>query len=105
MRLMNIREAPEDLALRQFGIGQSVRRTEDPRLVRGQGRFTDDIDLPGQAYAAMVRSRHAHGILRAVDVAPARAQPGVLGAYTGADLAAAGFGTLSCLIGFKNRDG
>jgi aerobic carbon-monoxide dehydrogenase large subunit len=105
MRLMNIREAPEDLALHRFGIGQPVRRTEDPRLVRGQGRFTDDIDLPNQVYAAIIRSRHAHGIIRDVDVGPALEQPGVLGAYTGKDLARAGFGTLSCLVGFKNRDG
>jgi aerobic carbon-monoxide dehydrogenase large subunit len=105
MRLMNIREAPEDLALHRFGIGQPVRRTEDPRLVRGQGRFTDDIDLPGQVYAAIIRSRHAHGVIRDIDVGPALEQPGVLGAYTGKDLAQAGFGTLACLIGFKNRDG
>ena len=102
---MNIREAPEDLALRRFGIGQPVRRTEDPRLVRGQGRFTDDIDLPGQVYAAIIRSRHAHGVIRDIDVGPALEQPGVLGTYTGNDLARAGFGTLACLIGFKNRDG
>jgi aerobic carbon-monoxide dehydrogenase large subunit len=105
MRFMNIREAPADLALHRFGIGQPVRRTDDPRLISGQGRFTDDINLPGQVYAAIVRSRHAHGIIRDIDVGPALAQPGVLGAYTGTDLARAGFGTLSCLIGFKNRDG
>jgi len=105
MRLMNIREAPEELAFHRFGIGQPVRRTEDPRLVKGQGRFTDDIDLPGQVYAAIVRSRHAHGVIRDIDVAPAFEQPGMLGAYTGKDLARAGFGTLTCLIGFKNRDG
>ena len=102
---MNIREAPEELAFHRFGIGQPVRRTEDPRLVKGQGRFTDDIDLPGQVYAAIVRSRHAHGVIRDIDVAPAFEQPGMLGAYTGKDLARAGFGTLTCLIGFKNRDG
>jgi aerobic carbon-monoxide dehydrogenase large subunit len=105
MRLMNIREAPEDLALHRFGIGQPVRRTEDPRLVRGQGRFTDDINLPGQVYVAIVRSRHAHGVIRDIDIGPALEQPGALGAYTGKDLAGAGFGTLTCLIGFKNRDG
>jgi aerobic carbon-monoxide dehydrogenase large subunit len=102
---MNIREAPEDLALHRFGIGQPVRRTDDPRLIRGQGRFTDDINLPGQVYAAIIRSRYPHGMVRDIDVGPALAQPGVLGAYTGKDLSRAGFGTLACLIGFKNRDG
>ena len=92
---MNIREAPEELAFHRFGIGQPVRRTEDPRLVKGQGRFTDDIDLPGQVYAAIIRSRHAHGLIRDIDVGPALEQPGVLGAYTGKDLARAGFGTLA----------
>ena len=51
----------------KFGIGQPVRRTEDPMLVRGEGRYTDDIKLPGQAYAVMVRSRIAHGIIKGID--------------------------------------
>src|SRR5258707_5351781 len=53
----------------------------------------------------MVRSRHAHGVIRAIDVAAARALPGVLGVYTGADLGAAGYGTLKCVVTFNNRDG
>jgi carbon-monoxide dehydrogenase large subunit len=92
-------------AIAKFGIGQPVLRTEDPKLVRGEGRFTDDVGLPGQAYAVMVRSRNAHGIIRSIDVAAARALPGVLGVYTGADLAAAGYGTFKCIVNFNNRDG
>src|SRR5580700_8902068 len=90
-------------AIAKFGIGQPVLRTEDPKLVRGEGRFTDDVGVAGQAYAVMVRSRHAHGILRAIDVEAARALPGVLAVYTGADLGA--YGTFKCIVTFNNRDG
>ncbi len=102
---MNVQDASIDWAVQKFGIGQPVPRTEDPKLVRGQGSYTDDVRLPGQAYAAMVRSRHAHGAIRNIDVSAARAMPGVLGAFTGQDLAAAGYGTLKCIVAFKNRDG
>ena len=73
----------------KYAIGQPVLRTEDPVLVRGEGRFTDDVSVAGQAYAVMVRSRHAHGIIRKIDTEAARKMKGVLGVYTGADLAAA----------------
>jgi aerobic carbon-monoxide dehydrogenase large subunit len=92
-------------AIAKFGIGQPVLRTEDPKLVRGEGRFTDDVGVAGQAHAVMIRSRHAHGVIRAIDVAAARAMPGVLGVYTGADLSAAGYGTFKCIVTFDNRDG
>src|ERR1700730_15885789 len=92
-------------AIAKFGIGQPVLRTEDPKLVRGEGRFTDDVGVADQAYAVMERSRHAHGFIRAIDVAAARALPGVLGVYTGADLSASGYGTLKCIVNFNNRDG
>jgi carbon-monoxide dehydrogenase large subunit len=95
--------ATEDLSLAKFAIGQGVLRTEDPMLVRGNGRFTDDVGLPGQAYLVMVRSRHAHGTIRGIETSAARAMPGVLGVYTGADLA--GYGTLKCIVPFNNRDG
>ena len=72
------------------GIGQTVRRKEDLRLVTGKGCYTDDINLPGQAYAVMVRSPHAHARIRAIDVAPAMAMPGVLAVLTGRDLLADG---------------
>jgi carbon-monoxide dehydrogenase large subunit len=101
----NPSDAPDRWAIAKFGIGQPVRRTEDPKLVRGEGRFTDDVGIAGQAYAVMVRSRNAHGIIRAIDTAAARALPGVLGVYTGADLSAAGYGTFKCIVPFNNRDG
>ena len=55
------------LALMKFGVGQPVPRKEDPTLLRGQGRYTDDMNLPGQAYAVMVRSKIAHGVLKGID--------------------------------------
>jgi carbon-monoxide dehydrogenase large subunit len=67
------------------GIGEPVVRKEDARLVTGQGRFSDDVNLPGQAHAAMVRSPHAHARIRAIDTAAALAMPGVLAVLTGAD--------------------
>jgi carbon-monoxide dehydrogenase large subunit len=100
---MNVQNDPQTLALMKFGIGQPVPRTEDPTLVRGEGRYTDDVKLAGEAYAVIVRSRVAHGIIKGIDTAAARAMPGVLGVYTGADLAA--YGTLKCVVGFNNRDG
>jgi carbon-monoxide dehydrogenase large subunit len=89
----------------KFGLSQSVRRVEDPRLLRGQGRYTDDISLPNQAIGYVLRSPHAHAKLKSIDTAAARGMPGVLGIYTGADLAAAGLGDLPCQIPMKNRDG
>src|SRR5215469_4172971 len=75
---------------RATGIGQPVRRKEDLRLVTGKGCYTDDVSLPGQAYAVMVRSPHAHARLRAIDIAAATATPGVLAVLTGRDLLADG---------------
>ena len=100
---MNLQNDPQSFALMKFGIGQPVRRTEDPMLVRGAGCYTDDIKLAGEAYAVMVRSRVAHGVIKGIDTAAARNMPGVLGVYTGADLAA--YGTLKCIVPFNNRDG
>jgi carbon-monoxide dehydrogenase large subunit len=65
------------------GFGKSVRRREDARLVAGEGRFTDDIDLPGQAHAHVVRSPHAHARIVRIDVAGALARPGVIAVLTG----------------------
>ncbi|HYA04643.1 MAG TPA: xanthine dehydrogenase family protein molybdopterin-binding subunit, partial [Xanthobacteraceae bacterium] len=69
-------------------IGKPLPRKEDERLVTGRGRFTDDVNLDGQAYAAMVRSPYPHARIVAVETARAKAMPGVLGVYTGADCAA-----------------
>ena len=66
-------------------IGQPVRRREDARLLTGNGRFSDDWSIDGQAYMAVVRSAHAHAVLRSIDTADVAAMPGVLGIYTGAD--------------------
>jgi aerobic carbon-monoxide dehydrogenase large subunit len=73
------------------GIGAPVRRLEDRRLLTGNGRFTDDIDLPGQAYACVVRTAHAHARIRRIDVAAAQSMPGVLAVLTGADYRAEGW--------------
>ena len=93
------------LALMKFGVGQSVPRSEDPKLLRGQGRYTDDINLPGQAYAVMVRSRIAHGVLKSVDASAAKTMPGVFAIYTNTDLEAAGFGPMRCGLNIPDRDG
>jgi aerobic carbon-monoxide dehydrogenase large subunit len=94
-----------DLALTKFGIGQPVPRKEDPTLLRGEGRYTDDVKLAGQAHAVMVRSRIAHGTIGAIDADAARAMPGVLGVFAAADLAAAGYGPIKPAILIPNRDG
>jgi carbon-monoxide dehydrogenase large subunit len=90
-------------AQQRFGVGQSVPRQEDPILLRGRGRYTDDLALPGQLRCVMVRSPHAHGVIRGVDTQAARAMPGVVGVFTGADMA--GYGGLKAGFLFNNRDG
>ena len=94
----------DKVTVEKFGIAQSVRRLEDPRLLRGLGRYSDDVDLPRQAYAVVVRSVHAHAHIRAVDASGANASPGVLAALTGADLAADGLGNLPTDTTRKRRD-
>ncbi|HJQ60653.1 MAG TPA: xanthine dehydrogenase family protein molybdopterin-binding subunit [Vineibacter sp.] len=90
----------------KFGIGQSTRRVEDPRLLTGGGRYTDDTQLPGKAARAYVlRSPHAHAVIRRIDVAAAKQAPGVLLVLTGADVKAADLGDLPCLVELPNRDG
>ncbi|MFI4948639.1 MAG: xanthine dehydrogenase family protein molybdopterin-binding subunit [Alphaproteobacteria bacterium] len=89
----------------RFAIGQPVPRSEDPVLLRGEGRYCDDISLPGQAYAVILRSPHAHGVIRGIDGAAARALPGVLAVYTAADLAKGGIGPLPPRQVMNNRDG
>ncbi|MBR0860272.1 xanthine dehydrogenase family protein molybdopterin-binding subunit [Bradyrhizobium liaoningense] len=93
------------IALQKYGVGQPVRRKEDDTLVRGKGRYTDDFNLPGQAYAVIVRSTHAHGIIRGIDIDAAKAMPGVQGVWTGKDLDAAGYGPFTCGLPLKSRDG
>ena len=69
---MSDRSQADALSLTKYGVGQPVLRTEDPVLLRGEGRYTDDLNEPGQAYAYIVRSPHAHGILRKVNTARRR---------------------------------
>src|ERR1700689_1292948 len=66
--------------------GASVRRSEDPRILTGGGRYVDDVKLPGMLHAAFVRSPMAHGKVLAVDASAARELPGVVAVFTGADL-------------------
>src|ERR1700730_11944034 len=91
------------IALQKYGVGQPVRRMEDDTLVRGRGKYTDDFNLPGQAYAWIVRSSHAHGIIRSIDTIDAKTMPGVLGVWTGTDLA--DYEPFTCGLPLKNRDG
>lgn len=96
--------APFDASPARFAIGQPVPRSEDPALLRGEGRYTGDVLLPGQLHAWVVRSPHAHGTLRGIDADAARAMPGVLAAYTAEDLDVAGIGPMPATPN-KNRDG
>src|SRR3954447_8424378 len=96
----------------ETGIGRPVRRREDVRLLTGRGRYSDDLNLPGQAYAAMVRSPHAHALIRSIDTAAACALPGVLAVLTADDLHADGINPLPNIannhpadISIRNKDG
>ena len=91
--------------MNQYGIGQPVRRVEDRRFLTGHGRYLDDLRLPGQAAAYMLRSPHAHALIRRIDSAAAAAAPEVLAVLTGEDLARDRVGTIPCLSAVKNRDG
>jgi len=79
----------------KFGIGQAVRRVEDQRFLTGHGRYIDDINLPGQAFGVPVLSPHAHARITRIDVAKAKAAPGVLAVLTGADAVADKLGSLT----------
>jgi carbon-monoxide dehydrogenase large subunit len=79
----------------KFGIGQPVTRLEDPRFITGRGRFVDDIDLPQQCHGVVVMSPHAHARIKRIDIAKAKAAPGVLAVLTGADVTADKLGAFS----------
>jgi len=89
----------------QFGIGQSVERFEDPRLLRGEGRYVNDLVAPGQAHLVLLRSPHAHARIVSIDAAAALALPGVLGVYTVADLERDGIGTTAPTFKRSRPDG
>jgi aerobic carbon-monoxide dehydrogenase large subunit len=93
------------LDLERYAIGQPVPRSEDPVLLRGEGHYADDVNLPGQAHAVMVRSGYAHGFIRAIDSMAARGMPGVLGVYTAAELEKGGISPLPPRQVMNNRNG
>jgi carbon-monoxide dehydrogenase large subunit len=88
----------------QFGVGQPMRRKEDPRLLTGRGRFIADAHRPEEVHAWFVRSAHAHGEIRAIETDAARAMPGVLGVYTANDLGDA-LGPMPVGVRLTSRDG
>lgn len=87
----------------KFGIGQPVPRNEDPILLQGRGRYTDDLQVDGQAWCVIVRSPYAHGVINGIGTEAAKAMPGVLGIYTAADMVE--YGPMKAAIPLKNRDG
>ncbi|WP_407520617.1 xanthine dehydrogenase family protein molybdopterin-binding subunit [Methylobacterium oryzisoli] len=87
------------------GIGAPVRRKEDQRFITGKGRYVDDFNRPGQAHAYFLRSPHAHATIRSIDASAARGMPGVLGVFTGEDLAADKVGNLICGWMIHSKDG
>jgi carbon-monoxide dehydrogenase large subunit len=89
----------------EFAIGQGVSRFEDPRLLRGGGRYTDDVTLPGMAHGVVLRSPHAHAKIRSIDTRAAKAAPGVLAVLTSDDIKAARLTDLPRHGGLKRRDG
>jgi len=93
----------ERLAVEKFAVGQSVPRSEDPMLLRGAGRYTDDVSLPNQAYAVMVRSRVAHGGIGKIDVEAARQMQGVRSVIFAEDQHAAGIRNMPAASN-KNQD-
>ena len=97
--------SPTPAAFEKFASGQSVSRKEDPRLLRGEGQFTGDIDLPGMVYGYVLRSPHAHGIIRGLDLSGAHEVEGVLAVYGIDDLRAAGYGPFPGSKLIKSRDG
>jgi carbon-monoxide dehydrogenase large subunit len=89
----------------RFGSDHGALRSEDEPLLTGGGAFTDDLNVPGQAYGVFARAQVSHAAIRAIDGAAARAMPGVIGVYTGKDAAADGLGAIPPVAVFPGRDG
>jgi len=87
------------------GIGAPLRRKEDRRFITGRGRYTDDIDRPGQVYAHIVRSTEAHAAIRAIETSDAESAPGVVAVLTGAQMAEDGINGLPCGWQIHSKDG
>src|SRR5256885_4488308 len=95
----------EESGVGEFAVGQGVTRFEDPRLLKGGGRYVDDIVLPRMAFGYVLRSPHAHARIRSIDTTAAREAPGVLVVLTGADWKQSGWGDLPVPGGQTLRDG
>ncbi len=89
----------------KFGLGQSVTRVEDPRLLTGRGRYSDDIVIHGMAHGFVLRSPHAAADIKNIDISAAEKMPGVLEIITGEELLADKIGDLPCLAQFNKRNG
>src|SRR3954452_4642657 len=89
----------------KFGVGQPARRFEDQTLITGKRDYTDDIKLPNTSYAYVLRAPLAHATIKSIDVAAAKAKPGVLLILTGQDVTAEGLGDIPCTAPLNNRDG
>ena len=89
----------------ETGIGAAVKRKEDARFITGAGRYTDDVHVAGQTWAVFARSPHARARVKGLDTSAARAVPGVVAVFTGADLKADGIGDLPCGWLVKSKDG
>src|SRR6059058_1151220 len=80
------------------GLGESYKRKEDARFIRGQGNYVDDVQLPGMLYGDIVRSPYAHALIKNIDTSEALKVPGVLAVITGKDLEAAGLAWMPTLM-------
>jgi carbon-monoxide dehydrogenase large subunit len=89
----------------KFGVGQSVKRTEDLRLITGQGQYTDDLHFPNETHAAFLRSQHGHAKIVSLDVSAAKKSPGVVDVMTQADADAIGAQPMPCVAPVPSRDG
>ena len=89
----------------KFAIGQPIRRLEDEPLVQGKGRYSDDVRHDGETHAYVLRSPHAHALIRGIDTAAAQKAPGVLMVLTGADVMADKLGDIPCAVPMKSDDG
>jgi carbon-monoxide dehydrogenase large subunit len=89
----------------KYSVGQSVPRSEDPRLLKGYGNFIDDVNLPFQAHAFMLRAPHAHADILSINTSDAENAPGVVAVLTGVEYEADGMGVISGPTPRKRRDG
>src|SRR5260370_8139562 len=83
-----------DTEVHDYGLGESYKRKEDARFIRGQGNYVDDVQLPGMLYGDIVRSPYAHALIKNIDISEALKVPGVLPVITGQDLDAAGLASM-----------